>query len=179
MTEVCQGVAIEPSLQPLNGETFSYATTNIEDNARSDICAQGFWGSGGTQRAFFDVRICNPTARSYRHSSLQSVYRSQERLKCRQYEERIRDVEMSSFTCLVFSIFGGMSKLTAVVYKRLADLLSAKRREPYSQVILWLRIKINFILLKSAINAIRGYRSHRGKPCRLDSCMLINHLCRS
>ena len=131
MTEVCQGVAIEPHLQPLSGETFSHLTTITDDNARSDICAQGFWGSG-TQRAFFDVRICNPTARSYRHSSLQAVYRSHERSKRRQYEERIRDVEMSSFTPLVFSIFGGMSKLTTVAYKRLADLLSAKRNEPYN-----------------------------------------------
>ena len=68
------------------------------------------------QRAFFDVRICNLTAWSYRHSSLQAVYRSHERSKHRQYEERISDVEMSSFTPLVFSIFGGKSKLTTVAY---------------------------------------------------------------
>lgn len=31
-----------------------------------------------------------------------------------------------------FSTFGGgMSKLTAVAYKRLADLLSLKKKEPY------------------------------------------------
>ena len=51
MTEVCEGVAIEPPLQPLSGEGFSYASAIIEDNARSDICAQGFWGND-SQRAF-------------------------------------------------------------------------------------------------------------------------------
>ena len=97
MTEVCEGVAIEPPLQPLNGERFSYTSAIIEDNARSDICAQGFWGNN-SQRAFFDVRICNPTAQSYHNSSLEAVYRSQERGKHRQYEERVREVKMSSFT---------------------------------------------------------------------------------
>ena len=36
---------------------------------------------------------------------LGAVYRSQERGKCRQYEEQIREAEMSSFTPLVFLIF--------------------------------------------------------------------------
>ena len=61
MTEVCVRVAIEPPLQPLNGKMFSYTSAIIEYNARSDICAQGFWGND-SQRAFFDVKLCNPTA---------------------------------------------------------------------------------------------------------------------
>ena len=70
MTEVCEGVAIEPPLQSLSGERFSYTSAITEDNARSDICAQGFWGNN-SQRAFFDVRICNQTAQSYRNSFLE------------------------------------------------------------------------------------------------------------
>ena len=177
MTEVCNGVAVEPLLQPLSGEKFSYVSTITDNHARSDICAQGFWGNG-SQKAFFDVRICNPTAQSYCSSSLEAVYRSQERGKRRQYEERIREVEMSSFTPLVLSIFGGMSKSTLVAYKHLADLISAKWSEPYSQVISWIRVKINFALLKSSINAIRGYRSWLGRPFRFDSFILANNDCR-
>ena len=60
-----------------------------------------------------------------------------------------------------------MSKSTAVAYKHLADLISAKRGEPYGQVISWVRIKINFSLLKSSINAIRGYRSSQGRQSDL------------
>ena len=41
---------------------------------------------------------------------------------------------MSSFTLLVFSLFGGLSKSTAVAYKCLADLISVKQSEPYGQV---------------------------------------------
>ena len=80
MKEVCEGVAIELSLQPLSGETFSYTSAITEDNARSDICGQGIWDND-SQRAFFDVRICNPTAQSYCHPSLEAIYQSQKRGK--------------------------------------------------------------------------------------------------
>ena len=46
MTEACDGVAVEPLLQPLTGEQFSYTSAITDDNAQSDICAQGVWGSG-------------------------------------------------------------------------------------------------------------------------------------
>jgi len=43
LTEVCHDVAIEPCLQPLNGENFSHHTANVEDGARADVKARGFW----------------------------------------------------------------------------------------------------------------------------------------
>ena len=58
MSEVCHGVGVEPTLQPLSGEMLSGATANREDEARLDISARGFWGSQ-SERAFFDVRIFN------------------------------------------------------------------------------------------------------------------------
>ena len=38
LSEVCTDVCVEPSLQPLTGETFDYATANLEDGARVDVC---------------------------------------------------------------------------------------------------------------------------------------------
>ena len=32
-------------LQPLTGEQFSLASANVEDGARLDVAAKGFWGS--------------------------------------------------------------------------------------------------------------------------------------
>ena len=46
LTEVCHNVATEPTLQPLNGETFSYRTANTDAEARADIRARGFWSKG-------------------------------------------------------------------------------------------------------------------------------------
>ena len=122
ISEVCHGISVEPPLQSLNGETFSYQSTNTADDARTNISASGFWGNT-YQRAFFDVRVCNPNARTYRNSSISSVYRRHEQEKKRQYDERIRDVEMGTFTPLVFSLFGGMGKVATVTYKRSCFLI--------------------------------------------------------
>ena len=65
------------------------------------------------------------------------------------------------------SIFGRMSKSTAVAYKHLADLILVKRSELYGHIY-WIRIKINFALLKSSVNAIRKYRSWQGRAVKLE-----------
>ena len=44
-------------------------------------------------------------------------------------------------------------------YKRLANLLSTKHSLSYGVVMGWLRCKLNFFLLRSAIMCIRGARS--------------------
>ena len=43
MTKVCHDVCLEPTLQPLTGETLRYATANMEYSALLDISAQDFW----------------------------------------------------------------------------------------------------------------------------------------
>ena len=63
LSEVCHNVCIEPHLQPLSGEVLTGASANREDGARVDIAVDGFWGDT-RERAFFDVRIFNPMARS-------------------------------------------------------------------------------------------------------------------
>ena len=50
----------------------------------------------------------------------------------RSYKERICDVDMGSFTPLVFTTFGGLSKSCETVYKRLASLIGDKRGESYT-----------------------------------------------
>ena len=42
LTEVCHNVTIEPPLQPLSGETFTYRSTLVSTDARLDIKARGF-----------------------------------------------------------------------------------------------------------------------------------------
>ena len=66
LSEVCHNVCIEPHLQPLTGEKFNFATTNVTDGARADVNAQGFWGDR-YQRAFFNVKVFNPNSSSYRN----------------------------------------------------------------------------------------------------------------
>ena len=165
MSEVCYNVMIEPQLQSLSGETFRRKTTKTEDNAHLDISADAFWGTE-KQRAFFDVRIFNPNAPSYQNANLDAIYQRQEKEKRRSYEERVTEVEMGSFTPLVFAITGGMGKSTTIAYKRLASLLATKRQQPYGLTMAWLRCRLGFSLLRSAITAIRGARSTAGQPAK-------------
>ena len=74
LSEVCHDIAIEPVLQRLTGENLHYATVNMEDEARLDVSAWGFWGSRH-QRSFFDLRVFNPSASSYRNTAVASLYR--------------------------------------------------------------------------------------------------------
>ena len=56
MSEVCSDVCIEPTLQPITGETLTGTSAISGDGARLDVAANGFWG-GRFERAYFDIRI--------------------------------------------------------------------------------------------------------------------------
>ena len=150
MDKVCKDVCIEPELQPLTNEGLVGQTANREDGARLDIATTGFWGNG-TQRAFFDVRVFNPCAPSVRSLSPHSIYARNEKEKRRKYQQRVCEVERGSFTPLVFSSSGGMSKATTVTIKRLATLLAEKHGGSYSRTVGWLRTVLCSSLLRSAI----------------------------
>ena len=134
LSEVCHGVSIEPHLQPLSGETMQLRSANTYENSRLDIAAYGFWG-GRFERAFFDVQVFNPCARSNRQTSLSSTYRRHEQEKKRQYDQRIREIEHSTFTPLVLSTTREMGRAATTFYKRLAAMLSEKRDVHYSKMI--------------------------------------------
>ena len=162
LTEVCNNVAIEPALQPLSGENMAGRSANTDDGARVDIRARGFWNA--SQDAFFDVRVFYPNASSNRSTNPMSVYRKHEQAKKREYGQRVRDVERGVFTPLVLSSTGGMGKEATTFFKRLADMVAKKRQQHYSIVIGWLRCRISFASLRSAIMCIRGSRSSYHQP---------------
>ena len=78
------------------------------------------------------------------------------------YEQRVREVEHSSFIPLVLSASGGMGTEASIFYKRLATLLADKWDSHYSRTLCWLRCRLSFSLLRSSIQALRGARSSRG-----------------
>lgn len=125
LTEIRHGVGTEPLLQPLSDEPLEHNTANREDRACLDIVADGFWG-GDRQCTFFDVSVFNPFMQSHRYSTLAQCYRKNEQEKKRAYEERVQEVEHSSFIPLVFSTSGGMGPITTVVYRRLASLIAER-----------------------------------------------------
>ena len=157
LREVCRDVRVEPPLIPTNGQTFELSVANAADDAKLDVSARGFWRRG--QRAFVDVRIFNPMARSYIEMPLSSAHSQNEKEKKRRYDERVREVEQGTFTPLVFTTSGGMAPQATTFYAHLAQQLAEKRSQPKSCVVAWMRCRLSFSLLRSAILCVRGTRS--------------------
>jgi len=141
-------VRVEPLLQPLTGETLRFATANRGDEARVDVAATGFLGCKH-QKAFFDVKVLNDNASSYCGTQVSSLYRRFEREKQRKYEQRIREVEMGSFTPLVFSTFSGMGHASILFSTK--DLPSLFLSREGFLIAQWLHCRICYSLLCSAI----------------------------
>lgn len=177
LSEVCNETEKEPQLQPLTGECLYPKSANLQEEARSDIKAKGFWCR--QQSAFFDIRVFHPNAPSYRNTSISSLYRSQENMKKREYGDRIREIEHGTFTPLIFSTSGGLSKETTVAYKRLAEMLAAKWKWEYAVTLAWMRCSLSFALLRSAIACIRGTRKNlnKVKSRNLELGLLESQLC--
>ena len=79
------------------------------------------------QKVFCDVRVFNPLTKCHCTKTLAKVHKQSEKEKKVKYAARIIEVEDGSFTPLVFSCFGGMSRECSFFYKRLAEKLAEKR----------------------------------------------------
>ena len=159
LKEVCIDVEEEPLLQEITGEVFKWKTTKTEKDARLDLSARGFFMRG--QKVFSDVRVFNPLAKCHRNKPITKVHEQNEKEKKVKYAARITEVEHGSFTPLVFSCFGGMSRECSFFYKRLAEKLAEKRNLSTSETMCFVRTKINFSLINSLVLCIRGSRSVR------------------
>ena len=127
MKDVCFDVEVEPKLQRLEGESFEYKSFCTEDEARLDIRANGLWDSRFS-RTYSDVKISNPLAKSC-PKELKEAYKNHETLKKLKYEQRILDVENSSFNPLVFACSGGAGPSASKVMSRLALKISEKGQD--------------------------------------------------
>ena len=66
----------------------------------------------------------------------------------------------------MFTTTGGMAPECTKFHKKVAELISWKTKEEYSQVMNHIRTRIRFTLLKSTLIAIRG---ERGKSRKVDN----------
>ena len=157
---VCYDVAIEPTSQPLAGEELKRGANTAPD-ARLDVHCRGFWE--GQRAAFFDIRVCHPNADSYKELSPKQIYKLHEDEKKRKYASRIIEVVNGTFTPLVFTTTGGMSQECQRSHSRLAELISSKKQEEYATTITWIRTKVSFAILRTALVCLRGTSSRRRK----------------
>ena len=120
----------------------------------------------------FDVRIFHPNADSYKNRNIKAVYDQHEKIKGKEYEQLVVQVEKCSFTPLVYSTTGGMAP-QAVFHRRIAELLATKRKEEYKDVMNLMRVKLSFALLKSVLVSVRGSKRKTPRGPRTATIMCI------
>ena len=170
---VCNDVKLEPVLQEVTGETLNHGANKAPD-ARLDIHARGF--SKRQRSAFFDVRVCHPNADSYRDLTPKEIYKKHENAKKKRYAERVMEIEQRTFTPLVFTTTGAMVDECVKYHSRLAELIAVKKGESYSSAISWIRAKVSFAIVGSAILCLRGSRSRRRQLDFVDSALQIENI---
>ena len=152
---VCKDVVKEPNLLPVTGEDLPVGT-NVMDGARSDVSALSFFTP--LSQAFFDIRVFNPLAQSNANKTVDGMYHMHESQKKREYNERILQVEKGSFVPVVFSCTGGAGPEASNMMKRLAEKISKKKNDRYSDTIAYIRRRFSFEIVKTCVMSFRGER---------------------
>ena len=152
LEEVCKDVKLEPELIPTQLELEGADG----DAARPDISARGVWNP--CEKTFLGVIVTHPTTKTNLPLSMEKIYLARENCKKAKYNDRIINIEKASFTPLVFTTIGGMGPECEQFNRRLAELISNKRKEKYCHVMAHLRTRLRFALLKAIVIAIHGYR---------------------
>ena len=95
---------------------------------------QTSWHRLNGQTTFCDLRVFNPLATCLLHHSLPAVHKKNVNEKKREYNQWILQVEHGSFTPLVFSCFGGISRECSRFFSHNAERLA---RTEEKNVKLW------------------------------------------
>ena len=69
--------------------------------------------------------------------------------------------ENGTFTPLIFSCNGGMSIETKKFFQRLSELIAEKRHSNFNETSAWIKRKLSFCLLRTAVIFIRDSRSRQ------------------
>ena len=76
------------------------------------------------------------------------------------------EVEHGTFTPIIFTVKGAMGPECHAFHKTLAGKISEKTGERYEEVTRMIRIKLSFLIIKSALTCVRGSRSvQRAEDC--------------
>ena len=106
---------------------------------------------------YYYCRVTHVKSQSNQGKSTATIFREQENEK-RKYNQRVMDVEMATFTPLVFGTNRGMGVDCQNFLRNLAEKISRKNNESYASVITWLCIQLSFAIVRTAQKCVRGTR---------------------
>ena len=148
LSKVCKNVQVESHdhLGPVDNEVMKLRSATTSSDAILDVKAGGFWSRGVTV-FFFYVRVTHVNSKTNQGKPTAAIFKEQEGGKKRKYQRRVLEVEMGSFTSLIFGTNGGMGEECKMFMKHLAEKLTEKDVEGYPFVISWLRTRTSFEIL--------------------------------
>ena len=120
---------------------------------------KGFLASYG--QIYTDVRIFNPLAPTNSAIPLETALKRHEDEKKRCYNERVLEVEQSSFCPLVFSLTGALGNEAEKFYRRLTNRLADKTKQADPDTIRYIRQRLAFTLLRTTVISLRGHRGNK------------------
>ena len=112
-------------------------------------------------KIYTDIRVFNPLAPTNSAVPLDTALKRLEQEKKRCYNERVLEVEQSSFCPLVFSVTGAMGNEAEKFYRRLAHLLAERTNQEYTDTIRYIRQRLSFTLLRTTVISLRGHRGNK------------------
>ena len=127
---------------------------------RGDVGYIGFWRSG-RETTIFDIRVTDTDAKSYLPTEVSKVLERQEKEKKGKYLTSCLEMR-KDFTPLVYSVDGVAGREARSAEKRLASMLADKWKQQYSQIVYYVRVRMQIALVRSTSLLIRGSRNHRG-----------------
>ena len=130
---------------------------------RGDVGCFGFWADG--RETIFDLRVTDTDAKSYLPIEVSKVLARQEKEKKGKYLNSCHEMR-KDFTPMVYSVDGVAGREARSAEKRLAILLAAKWKRQYSQVVYFVRVRMQIALVRSTSLLIRGTRNHQGHNYR-------------
>ena len=100
-------------------------------------------------------------AESQRDLPTAVIFHRHQQEKKRSYNQRCMEVENGTFTPLVFGTNGGVGSECSMFLATLAEKLSVVRGEDVNVTMEWLRAKLSFEVLRSALLCVRGSKKAR------------------
>ena len=135
------------------------ATGNDNNNQingeRGDVGVHGFWERG--RPCIFDVRITDTDARSHRNKDVSKVLAAQEKEKKDKYLKTCHEMR-KDFTPMVYSVDGIAGREARSAEKHLATALAVKWKKPYSEMVYYVRVRMNLAVIRANSLLIRGSR---------------------
>ena len=98
-------------------------------------------------------------AESQKQQPTSKIFKQHENAKKREYLERVLRVQHGSFTPLIFGTNGGLGEECQRFLKTLAKKISNQEDESYADILTWLRTRLSFECVKSALACVRGART--------------------